>query len=160
MGLVILAMTACHSGSQDWEHFLHKHAGEGTTIRLNGLMKFGLQFWADADTNPKAGEVVRILKKMKGVQIHIFDGSRADFSPLEINHLASRLDKSAYRPFLDLRKGTQQVHLWSRGSGDALTDPLMLVSTGGTLVMAEMKGTLSAADLQTLIRFGTEEIGD
>jgi hypothetical protein len=148
-------MTACRSGSQDWEHFLHKHAGQGTTIRLNGVMKLGLQLWADADSDPESQEVVRILKKMKGVEVHIFDASRAHVSEGEVNHLTGLLDKSAYHTLLNVRHGGQQVHLWARGKDDAISDPLVLVCGEGKLVLAEMKGTLSADDLHTLVRFGT-----
>jgi|GEM_PF-2923201 len=158
IGLVILTMTACRSGSQHWEHFLDQHAGQGTTIRLNGLMKAGLQLWADADDDPQSQEVVRILKKMKAVEIHVFDASRAHVSDLEVNDLAGSLDKSAYHRLLNIRHGGQQLHLWARGSDASISDPLVLVSGEGKLVLAEVKGTLSANDLQTLVRFGTGQM--
>ncbi len=156
-GMLLLSACSRH-GEDEWESFKRKYASHGTTIRLNGLMRTGLQIAAAAEDDPETHALMDILKKMKGVEIHIIPAASAHFSAGEVSRLSEVLNHSRYESLINVRKGDQMVNLWARGGENDFSDPLVLVHSGSEVVMVEMKGTLTASDLQTLSQAGMKYV--
>lgn len=151
-----MLFAACNRDSDPdaWDMFKNKYADKGTTIRLNGLMRLGLRMFAGADQDPKTRALMNIVKKMKGVEIHIIPVSQAHYSSAEVIRLSDVRDKSRYKSLVSVRKGSQLVNLWARGDDNTFKDPLTLIHDGDDLIMIEMKGTLTTDDLRTLTQAG------
>lgn len=156
----IMLLAACQKDAGDWDSFKAKYASAGTTIRVNGLMKLGLGIALKNENDPDTRHILQILKKMKGVEIHIIPGSAAHFSPSDVVRLSRALDKSHYDQLVSVRKGNQLVNLWALTDKDAFADPLALIYSGNEAVMVEMKGRLTAEDIQTLLNAGKKYVGN
>lgn len=148
-----LLLASCHRGTNDWDQFKEKYASMGTTIRLNGLMKLGLAAALKNEDDPDTRNLLNILRKMKGVEIHIIPESWS-FTSADVVRLSQVLDKSSYESLISVQKGDQMVNLWALGGKDVFKDPLALIHSGTEVVMVEMKGTLTADDIQTLANAG------
>lgn len=158
--LSVMLLAACNKGTDEWSHFKDKYASVGTTIHVNGLMRLGLAIALKNEHDPDTRNLLEILRKMKGVEIHIIPESSAHFSSSDVIHLTQALDKSNYESLLSVRKGDQMVNLWALGGKDAFSDPLALISSGGEVIMVEMKGTLTVSDIQTLTNAGKKYTED
>jgi hypothetical protein len=157
--ILALSLAACNRGSHQWDSFQEKYADKGTTIRLNGLMKLGLNLFADKAHDPETRALLHILKKMKGVEINIIPASRAHFTAREVTRLSDALDRSRYESLINVRRGDQMVNLWARGDENTFSDPLVLVNSGSEVVLITMKGTLTTEDIQTLTQAGMKYAG-
>lgn len=111
------SLAACNHWDHDWEHFKEQYADKGTTIRLNGLMKLGLQIFAKTDDDPQTRALLNIVRKMHGVEIHIIPRARAHYEPSEVGKLSERMGQSDYQSLINVRSGGQLVHLWACGTG-------------------------------------------
>lgn len=154
--VLMLLLAACHKGPDDWIKFKNKYASFGTTIHVNGLMRLGLDLALKNSDDPDTRNALKILKKMRGVEIHIIPESAAHFSSMDVTNLTRLLDKSSYESLISVRKGNQMVNLWALGGKDSFTDPLALISSGDEVIMVEMKGTLTTEDIQTLTNAGQQ----
>lgn len=158
--LLIFALSACNRGSRDWQNFKQKYGDKGTTIRLNGLMKLAATAIISKETDdPEAQAILHILKKMKGIEINIIPESQAHYTPEAVEHLTHLLNHSNYESLINIQKGNKLINLWACGKEDEFSDPLALVNDGNTVIMIEMKGTLSAKDIQTIVNAGTKYAG-
>lgn len=158
--LLIFALSACNQGPHDWQNFKQKYGAKGTTIRLNGIMKFAATAIISKEADdPETQAVAHILKKMKGIEINIIPKSQAHYTSEAVEHLARLLNHSSYESLINIRKGNKLVNLWARGKEDEFSDPLALINDGNTVIMVEMKGTLSAKDIQTIVNAGTKYAG-
>jgi hypothetical protein len=156
--MFIVVSAACNRGPREWNSFKQKYAGKGTTIRLNRLMKLGLQVFAHADHDPETQALMHILKKMQSIEINIIPRKQAQFASEEINHLSYLLNKSDYESLVNIRKGSQVVNVWARGDRDTFSDPLALINDGDEVILVEMKGALTAEDIQMLADAGMSGI--
>lgn len=154
-----LSFVACNNETNAWETFKHKYAGQGTTIRVNGLMKLALGMYID-EADPEMQKAMDLLKKMKGVEINIMDDDQSHFSQEEVLNLVHKLNKSAYEPLINIRHGSDLINLWAKGNKNTFSDPLALINTGDEVIMVEMKGTLTTSDIQMLTRAGSIAIGN
>lgn len=159
--LLTFALSACNEGPHGWQNFKQKYGDKGTTIRLNGLMKLAAAAIISKEADhPEAQAVVHILKKMKGIEINIIPKSQAHYTPEAVEHLAHVLNHSSYESLINIQKGNKLVNLWARGKEDEFSDPLALINDGNTVIMVEMRGTLSAKDIQAIVNAGTKYAGE
>lgn len=152
--ILVLSFAACKKEPGAWENFKQKYADQGTTIRVNGLMKLALGMFMNND-DPELQKAMDLLKKMKGVEINILDADQTHFNPKEVFTLAHKLNQSAYEPLINIRHGNELINLWAKGNKNTFSDPLALISTGDEVIMLEMKGTLTTEDIQLLTRAGS-----
>jgi len=157
--MMALLWSACHQGEDAWQQFKDRYAEKGTTIRVNGLMKWGLGIAADFSDDPEARAVMQILRKMKGVEIHVVP-HRDVPSAAEVNRLSGDLERHGYASLVAVRSEGTRVNLWARDRTDAFSDPLVLVRDDQVMVMVELRGTLTTEDIQTLVSAGEHYAGN
>lgn len=147
-------LSACNNGPKDWHHFINQYGEIGTTIRVNGLMKLGLDIALKSSDDPATRNLLKIIKKMKGIEIHIIPVNSARFSSGDVVRLTQLLNKSSYESLISIRRGEEMINLWALGGQDSFSDPLALIHDGNEVIMVEMKGTLTTEDIQTLMNAG------
>lgn len=148
---LLLGAVSCRQHDDAWDRFIATYGAHGATIRVNGLIKWGLDAFGQFNDDPESRAILGIVRKMKGVEIHIIPARRVPEALPEVEKLGGRLEREGYGSLVNVRASGSEVNLWAKGDDDVLSDPLALVRDGETLVMVKMRGTLTAADLQTLL---------
>ena len=149
-------LPACKQDEQPnaWETFKQEHAGAGTTVHINGLMKLGLGILSLTDDDPALRQLLPIVRKMKDIEVHVTPATKARNSYADMEKLSRVLDQSNYENLLSVRKGKQTFKLWASGNEDTFRNPLAVINDGEDVVLLEMKGSLTTKDLQIITSAG------
>ena len=93
------------------------------------------------------GRIADGIKSMEVIQVPYFD---TDLSREEVAALRSSLAKEKYEEFVSVKDGKELVNVMAQGTGNEVSNGIILVDEREEFTLITVKGTLSMKDLNYL----------
>ncbi len=97
------------------------------------------------------GEILEILKDLKGLRVLSFEGDASEAANL-YNEARKEIDLSTYEELITARDGGENVHIMVKSEGDIVSELFVLVGGGDEFTMLSFVGNIDLKKVGKIAR--------
>lgn len=99
------------------------------------------ELFASVDMGEEDGEIMDILKELKGLHVLSFEGDASDAQGF-YKEAKKSIDLSDYEELITARDGKENVHIMIKSQGDIISELFVLVGGGDEFTMLSFVGNI------------------